>query len=501
MKKLNIVLNETSIINFPFLWKLVKRYKLLSISVPLIAAVYSAYTYMGQNTIYSGNVGFKYVNESSNSASGMIFSMLGEKTSTLDPTEIISYGKSVDFQYKVADELMKVDNFRKLNFNSIGSKNQITFEAMFKACSGNKDCERDKVARLIGQFYSVNMSNDVIDRYSLVVRSLDHDTTDTLVKVVSKAIQNDRYNQIRYFVSSQIKISENLLSKKKNEVDLEMIKGLLDKQAQFKVKISSVNNKLNSVRNLYFGEKARLNQIETELSQTKKTLAKSGKSTNSELFKVTEAKKIRERVKQLREDIASIELSFENQSEIKSNNITKKLKQELKSNERKLASLGDVESFGVNDTFAKGKQNIKATSTHNYNVIKDQFSKTSVEFEKVKKELEVLTKESTELEVKIKEYEPNLELIKLLEQKLVQLRLAESTIVADLIFDNYQSELSSYKKIAKTKMIFVSIFFSCFLLLFIVILRYIFDGRIYDEYELKNNFEDLEIIGNTPDFH
>jgi hypothetical protein len=50
-------------------------------------------------------------------------------------------------------------------------------------------------------------------------------------------------------------------------------------------------------------------------------------------------------------------------------------------------------------------------------------------------------------------------------------------------------------------MIFVSIFFSCFLLLFVVILRYIFDGRIYDEYELKNNFEDLEIIGNTPDFH
>ncbi|MBK25447.1 MAG: hypothetical protein CME70_15740 [Halobacteriovorax sp.] len=501
MKKLNIVLNETSIINFPFLWKLVKRYKILSISVPLIAAAYSSYTYMGQNTIYSGKVGFKYVNEASNSPSGMIFSMLGEKTSTLDPTEIISYGNSVDFQYKVADELIRSDQFRKLNFNSIGSRKLKTFESMFKACSGNKDCERDKVARLVGQFYSVNMSNDVIDRYSLTVRSLDHNTTDTLVKVVSKAIQNDRLNQIRYFVTSQVKISEELLEKKKKEVDLEMIKGLLDQQAQFKVKIKTANNRLNSIRQHYFGEKSRLNRLETELSQTKKTLAKKNKSTNSELFKVTEAKKLRERVKQLREDIASIELSFENQNQINGSEITKKLKQELKTNERKLASLGDVEKYGVDESFAKGKQNSKATSEHNYNVIKNQFSKTSVEFEKVRTELEKLTKESTELEVQIKEYQPNLELIKLLEQKLVQLRLAESTIVADLVFDNYQSELSSYKKIAKTKMIFVSIFFSCFLLLFIVILRYIFDGRIYDEYELKNNFEDLEIIGNTPDFH
>ena len=79
MKKLNIVLNETSIINFPFLWKLVKRYKFLSITVPVIAAIYSTSVFLGQNTIYSGEVGFKYINEGSNSPTSMIFSMLGEK--------------------------------------------------------------------------------------------------------------------------------------------------------------------------------------------------------------------------------------------------------------------------------------------------------------------------------------------------------------------------------------------------------------------------------------
>ena len=500
MKKLNIVLNETSIINFPFLWKLVKRYKLLSVSVPLIAAVYSTYTFVGQNTIYSGKVGFKHVNESSNSASGMIFSMLGEKTSTLDPTEIISYGNSVDFQYKVADVIIKTNDYKKMNFNSVGTRNFKNTDEIFKACSKNKNCVRDKIARLVGQFYSVSMSNDVIDRYTLIVRTLDHNTTDTLVKAVSKTIHESRLNQIRYFVTSQVKISKELLDKKKKEIDINMIKGMLDKQAQYRVKIKTANSRLTQIRVNFFREKTRLNRIKTELSQTRKMLANQSSSSNSDLFKATEAREIREKIKQLRNDIASIETSFSS-TEVKSTDITSKLKSELTANERKLASLGDVEKFRVDDTFAKNKENKKATNEHNYKVIKQQFSITNKEFKKVNAELERINQEATSLEVKIKEFEPNLALIKLLEQKLVQLSLAESTIVADLVFDNYQSEVFSYKKIAKSKMIFVSIFFSCFLLLFIVILRYIFDGRIYDEYELKNNFEDLEIIGNTPDFH
>lgn len=500
MKKLNIVLNETSIINFPFLWKLIKRYKILSISVPLIAAMYSGYTYMGQNTIFSGDAGFKYVSDSSNSPTSMIFSMLGEKTSKLDTTEIISYGNSVDFQYRVAEEIIKNNDYKNLNLNPVGSRKILNFEEMFSVCGGNKECEKDKVARLVGSFYNVVMDQEVIDRYHLVVRTLDHNTTDILVKTISKTINQDRLNQIRYFVTSQVKVTESLLETKKKEINLEHVKEMLDQRANYKVKLHATTDRLQSLRQTFYSEQKVLNRLETELSQTKLTLKKVGKSSNSDLFKITESKKLKEKVQQLRDDITSIESSFSGANS-SSNSITSKLRAELKQNERKLASLGDTSELGQDKQFALRSGSKKFDKEYNLKVIRKQFAKTKAEYNKIDTLLEGYAQKSSSLDVKIKEVQPNLELIKLLEQKIVQLKVAESTIVSDLVFDNYQSDLTSFKKIEKTKMIFVSIFFSCFLLLFIVILRYIFDGRIYDEYELKNNFEELEIIGNTPDFH
>lgn len=500
MKKLNIVLNETSIINFPFLWKLIKRYKFLSISVPLVAAIYSTSIFMGQNTIYSGEVGFKYVNEGSNSPTSMIFSMLGEKTSKLDPTEIISYGTSVDFQYKIADELLKSSDLKKMNFNTVGTRSLLTYDEIFGPCGDSKECRRDKIARIIGSFYTVKMDTTIIDRYHLIVRTLDDFTTGVLVKVVSKTIDKDRLNQIRYFVTSQSKISKELLTKKKIEVNIDLIKSMVDQKAQLLVRIQALKDRSDEIRRIYYSDRTKLNKLATERSQTKKVLAKSNKTSNNQLFKFAEAKKLKERNRQLREDIASINTSFSS-DQVSGTDIIKKLKVELKSNERKLASIGNVESATLSEDFAASKENKQMNTEHDYKVSSEQFKKTKVEFNKLNSELEAAVQKKAELEIKLKEHEPNLQLIKLLEQKLVQLNLAESTIVSDLLFDNFKSELSSYKKIAKTKMIFVSIFFSCFLLLFVVILRYIFDGRIYDEYELKNNFEDLEIIGNTPDFH
>jgi hypothetical protein len=500
MKKLNIVLNETSIINFPFLWKLIKRYKFLSISVPAIAAAYSISIFLGQNTIYSGEVGFKYVNEGSNSPTSMIFSMLGEKTSKLDPTEIISYGTSVDFQYKIADELLLMPDLKKMNFNSVGTRNIRSFDEIFKSCAGSRECKRDKIARIVGSFYTVKMDADIIDRYHLIVRTLDHFTTESLVRVVSKSIDKDRLSQIRYFVTSQTKISKELLGNKRKEVNIEKIKAMVDEKSRLMVQINALKDRVAEMRRIYYSDRTKLNKLETERSQTKAVLSKSNKTSNKDLFRVAEAKKLKERNKQLREDIASIKTSFSGQ-EVSGADIVKKLKSELVYNERKLASIGNIENTALSESFAAGKENKQMNTEHDYKVTKKQFSKTSVEFTNLNNELEKAVEKRAEIEIKLKEHEPNLQLIKLLEQKIVQLNLAESTIVSDLLFDNFKSELSSYKKIAKSKMIFVSIFFSCFLLLFVVILRYIFDGRIYDEYELKNNFEDLEIIGNTPDFH
>ena len=105
------------------------------------------------------------------------------------------------------------------------------------------------------------------------------------------------------------------------------------------------------------------------------------------------------------------------------------------------------------------------------------------------------------VETKFEEYKPSFEYLKLLEGKLVQIRLIESTVVSDIVFDNNASPVVGLKRSTKMKVFIVCTGFGIFLAFVYLIARYLLDSKIYDEDELKSNFNDLEIIGNTPDFN
>ena len=114
---------------------------------------------------------------------------------------------------------------------------------------------------------------------------------------------------------------------------------------------------------------------------------------------------------------------------------------------------------------------------------------------------EKVVHEKSELEIKLEKLKPSFEYFNVLREKLVKLELASSTVVTDLVFDTKVTSVHRYKQLSVAKVFLASFSVSGFITLSIMILFYLFDNRIYDEEELLNNFSDLEIIGNTPDFH
>jgi len=56
-----------------------------------------------------------------------------------------------------------------------------------------------------------------------------------------------------------------------------------------------------------------------------------------------------------------------------------------------------------------------------------------------------------------------------------------------------------YKRHKLSATIAFSLFVSIFLVILGILLRYLFDERIVDKEDFKNNFRDIEILGEVPE--
>lgn len=497
MKKVNIILDETTVINFPFLWKLMKRYWLLSALIPLVSLLIGIAKYSSQNTIFMSSHTFKNTAESSSSATA-ISSILGEKNRGLDETEIIAIPSSMDFRHKMAEELVKHPQFSQLNFNSIGTEQQVSQTTLFAHCGAEKDCVVKTVAALLPGLYSVSSDKGVINRFMVVVRTLEPQTSKVIISTLSKLIEEDRIKSIQSSITQQIQISSELIQAKRLELDAAQINTQRDRLRFLESEIGDVDRKLSAYRTNFFQVKQNLKQAETILSETLKTSKK--KVNVNELMKNEKAIALEERISQLRDDLNSLEVD-QNSKLGKDSSIIRQIKHEIAVKESELKAIGDFRrSISSVSDFIKTKDKLSPNQEFDYAVLKSRFDSMKDEYDGLVANRESLVKEITQIENALENHKPSIEFLKLLEEKSVQLKLAESTVVSDLQFETLPSDVVGYRKTSLGKIIFISIAAGLFLMLIVVLTRYFADGRIYDEYELRSVFKDLEIIGNTPDF-
>lgn len=500
MKKVGILLHETSIINFSFLWKLIKRYFIFTIVIPLIVFGAFGYKYMTQKPIYLVKLGFQNVSSSgAGSATSALFESLGEKSNSLNPNEVIAMGNNVDFVQELAHAIRDHDQFHTLDFNSFDNKQRVPPHEIWKPCNGNRECEIQLLSAKLGGSFGIVQDTFLESRFTIDVRNIHKESGLLLVKEIAKKLEQRRLKQLQQFIQDQIRITKDLADQKKAELDEIGVEKVLEDMKQKEVLLEGISAQLRIYQSNYLKIQEQMTNAETILSQTKETLSKD--VDMNKLAKSRRAKLLKDQIEKLREDVASVELASTSLT-TKNDSLLNKLRSDLRSKEKEYKEIVKT-SRGVSsfDTLLESKDDSASFTEFDFAVMKKKYKEAKRRFDDLTAEKEKVVHIRSELQIKFEQMKPSIEYYKLLKEKLVKLELASSTVVPDLVFDKKVSSVQRYKQLSKVKVVMASLSISGFITFALMVLLYLFDNRIYDEEELKNNFSDLEVIGNTPDFH
>lgn len=498
MKKLNVILHETTIIDFPFFWKLVHRYKVLSLVIPVIVLAFSFFYYQGQINIYQSRKYFKNLTADMNSTTQSIASVLGEKTSTLTESEIVGLIRSLDFQQNFTKYVLSHPDLRKLNFGSLNDKKDFSMDSYLEKCAGKEDC---LLYQLRGRIFGlVGILPDAIEtnKYYIQASSRDPFTTKFLLNEISKMIVESRVDTIKHKIDEQIKLSKELATTKRNKIDSVNLGELRDKKGRFEAKVQEISIKISDYNRQYQKLKLDLALVETQVNETKK--ASKGQVSSDVVVEAQKRRSLEKQARKYEQDILAIQ-SLSSKLSDEDALIVNQLQQKLNDTKEKLKKIVKINrGISSNTKFILKKEGESKFTEFNYRVLKQQVVKAKDDIEKLTKEREELSNEISLVDAKIEEVKPAFEYLKLLDQKIVQLDFFNSTVVSDLKFEQELSPVVTFKKTGKTKVILFSIVSSFSFLCFVIFTFYLFDDRIFDQTELQKSFEDLTIIGNTPDF-
>ncbi len=501
MKRVNVILDETTIINFPFIGRMIKRYYLISILTPILVVLAASFIYFSQKDLYLTETGFSYVSSTGGSGGtgGSLGALLGGNESSVSSAEIIQSARSITMYQKLAEKLYLHPHFKDLNYNKIGAKEPQIFSRLFSGCGENKACFINKLRGYLPALYSVKVNSTISTKYNLHVKSLDFQTTKILKETIPQVLRAYRLKIIKDSLLEQMRISEELILKKQKELtegELSKVVILVQRNDE---ELKDINLKLALSFSAFNSAKSKLEQAKIYFNETEKTIKKrvSGKA----LARSKRIRFLKNEIQEIRENISSM-LAIADGPSSPEIEITKELKRELRRKRRELKKIDIKRGRSVTsmDRFLESKDITSSGNEFNYTVARKQFEGIEINHH------ELLEKKSlimTRREGLLKDQEktlPSFEILKVLQAKLMQLKLIESTTISDLVFDDISPGINKVKTKTKEKMILFSFAISLFLTLFLIITRYLLDVRIYDEYELKMNFEDLEIIGNTPDF-
>ena len=495
MRKMGLLLNDVTILNFPFIWKLMRRYYLITIFMPILAFSIGIYLYYSQHDIYMTSIGLKNEAGLDNSPTKAIASLLGESNVSLTSSEIVALGQSLDLQQQLAEILVAHPDFEKLNLSAPG-KDFVSLHVLLDSCGDDRECIIAKVRGCLTGLYAIVQNDDIRTQYILTVKAQDAFSAELILKELIALVQQERVRSIKYFLTEQIKISEELITQKQDELKFVNMDDLQLKAKTLDLKLEEINFTLRHLGGLFSGLKQKLSHSESAWQQTQNTL-------NNQMSPedVADAKKVvelRSEIKKLHKEISIIDVSGATGTDAL---ILQQLKEDLKQKQNELSSFENTTGTYVPEEFLENRDKEAIRERYDHKVMTGEYERVKREYQQLFQNKKALIEEKFANDKQLEELRPSFEYLDLLNAKKTKLRLLESTVISDLIFDKYHTPLKRFKRSSLVKIFIFAFLISTFLMFIGLILRYRFDDRIYDEDELAQNFSELPFIGTTPEFN
>ncbi|MBC7713354.1 MAG: hypothetical protein H7177_08445 [Rhizobacter sp.] len=502
MRKLSAVLDEVTFLNFPFLWKQILRYRWLMPLFPILFIGCMLTFQKTQFTIYSLNLESKIASKPGTGVtSGIAQSIMLDGQSAITYEDLSALIASYEFQHLIAQEIVSSTDFPGMNFTLINATAVRNWKSIFGSCGGNKDCETELVTNMISRFYDVK-KGQTEGRFTFTVTSLDPMTTQKLARFMIDSITKSRVKATQTIYVQQALHAEEMIQKSREEMAGH---GGVEVLAQYKAneqKIVELKEKITALQNIANSDLSSLSTMEFKLKETIQGRAVADVysdnryALNAEKFKNKIAK-----ADDLRQNIAtlsSIPASERTQSDelilIQLQSDLKNLEKEVNFSTKNAKQLSDDDSFQIAQLSNKNYLDFE------FQVLKKKIAKEQNEIKTHGAALGKTIQDNLILESSSSVLRQDMEYIKLLESKMISIKLMIATITPDLLFEKYNTQLDEFNRSSAIKNILFAFLFSFSIYFCAVLFRYFLDDRLYEEHEIKKCFADLVIIGKTPDF-
>jgi len=502
-EKISRLIDESTLLNVPLMFKLLFRYKFLTFLTISTCLYASYYLYNRQTEIYWSSIRFSNLQEKSSSPIDAVSVALGSDTKNRGlnssiAEEVRGLRLSMDFTISIATALMEDPYFDEMNLNPTNKKSDAYRVSNIKEeCEQEKKCILETIVGLIPGFYSIEDPERTELNFVLEVGTADKETTEILLDVVSKAINTSRFDSIRLTYVEQKKSAKTLVDQEREVLKNMNYVELVKRKEILKDEIGNLQYEIQTHNKLYMENESHLTIAEARVQKASR-LIKAGVDRKG--LNIDKKRRfLKEKIENLSKDINALELIRISHS-TKEVEILNSLKKELRKSERRLKKLGNVRSVSSLDEFVKKSKDVIEESEFNYRVYKGYAEKAEKKTKALMERNSLLVDAFLSTKSKLEQIKPSVAFLKALEEKVIQLKLLEITSTSDLKFDNYATIPVKTKKISKLMLFVYTFFFITFSLLGVLCLRFLFDGNVYDEDDLKRMFPKIDILGIAPQF-
>lgn len=501
MKKAIILFDEKTILNFPFLFSLSKRYKWLTYSLPLAIILTAAFLYKTQHTIYGHDVSLstnnKGVGSSQGGPSNPMMVLFGDGQQFLMKNDLVAIFKSYNFIDLLAHKVLAHEHFERFNFNSIYAKKMQKWEKFFPR-PHDQAAVIEALHGLLPGFFAFD-SGMAEYRYVLKVNTLDSYTTGEITQLIIEAMEEYRLSHLKGDIGHQINSFEDLLEKGREDLKNKGGENILEEKENIETQMIDAKDRLRAAQASLQNEKRALDALEIQVKQGRDLLNQENdweKNGKYESYSI-----LRDRLKEVRSHIKNFKAVPMEARSAGDKIILKELQNELISLQEQMKKQGKVDRhLAGHEVVELNQEKNNATLAFDYKVAQKKHIRLKEEVSKLENRIKNLIDKKVKVDQLMIKVGPDLDYIKTLEAKIVSLRLMNSTIISDIMFEKYSKGPAGFTKASFAQIAIFAAFINIFLFMVLCIAVFLFDDRIHDEEELETYFREFQLIGRTPNF-
>lgn len=490
MAKLQRLLNESTIIDIKMVFRLCIRYKPMAILGIITFILSSAIFIFSRPLIYSISAPIKVIPKQSygKDVTGLM-PRSEDYLPTLEELKLDVHRRS--FITRLAAAIISDNSFQVKSF--LNNEKGFSFKNWMN-CKDVKSCKVSLLANVLDE--NIQVENGLTnDRFMLVVSSSDKTVPPLILKYLVEELERERISNGQYTLKKELLSVEGLLKESQSLTKLKLGENTLEEQSILINKISDLKEKIRLLQQNISNESVLLSSLSAKLKENKKNL-----QYRSTTLDKPEAVAARIKFQEMKGNLLQLKSIPEHSLTNSDNLVIEQLEQQLKDLSIQYRSIASLQTVEQKESFNEKQRENQNSIEFDLEVSKNKHAKLFAEYNNTSNELNEAIDSKQALETKVSSLKSDLEFQKELESKQMTLKLNIASYSSDVVFEDYQMIVNVSRSTSMGIIYIWSFLFSVVVYTLLLIVRFVFDDKIYQAEDIHHSIKGVSFVGEVPAF-